>query len=574
MAMHIHSSFSEQNGSMHGQLYQAQQNGVDVLWWTDHDYRMSAHKFRQAVHFDSLTDEKENGRPWTWRPERIGSLTSDSGGGIVSAPASPLDSHAPASLRVSAHSVGSPPASFQFFADSHPADWNYQTNVTGQTLRIEVFPVQIGPDAYLELRIATSWHPAAGGRPAGTYELSYRFGGSGKADSRVPAGLLGVVTIPVTQGQWNSAAITPAADIAALWPDLDSRDFATWQIRLGATSRSGAVAAGNFDYLRFTRTNTSGQVPLQTQRDMAAAYAATFPGVAQRQGLEVSWQRHLNWFGGSVELPNYAGVPRSSDSYVTSLVNLVHSRGGVASYNHPFGASMGPPLPSAQQDAVRAKVATAMLQSGAYGMDMLEVGYRRRSRIDLRRHLSLWDVCSRNALFLTGNGTSDDHEGTDWVNRTNNFLTFAWATSTAEADLLAAMRGGRLYAGTIDGFRGALDLLVDGTCPMGSVSVSQLPRRNLRVIGNGIPTGGGVRVAQGFVDYAGASRPSDNTVTIGTLSEGDLATGSADLLVDTSVSSFVRAEVQDAAGNVVGVSNPAWLLRDVPPGGVPPARSC
>src|SRR5689334_25123774 len=37
MAMHVHSSFSEQDGSMDSQLFQATKNSMDVLWWTDHD---------------------------------------------------------------------------------------------------------------------------------------------------------------------------------------------------------------------------------------------------------------------------------------------------------------------------------------------------------------------------------------------------------------------------------------------------------------------------------------------------------------------------------------------------------
>jgi hypothetical protein len=50
MAMHVHSSFSEQDGSMDGQLYQAMANSVDVLWWTDHDTRMDGIGYRKQVH--------------------------------------------------------------------------------------------------------------------------------------------------------------------------------------------------------------------------------------------------------------------------------------------------------------------------------------------------------------------------------------------------------------------------------------------------------------------------------------------------------------------------------------------
>ena len=61
MAMHVHSSFSEQDGSMDSQLFQATKNSVDVLWWTDHDTRMDGIGYRQVVHFTSLT--KESGCP-------------------------------------------------------------------------------------------------------------------------------------------------------------------------------------------------------------------------------------------------------------------------------------------------------------------------------------------------------------------------------------------------------------------------------------------------------------------------------------------------------------------------------
>ena len=73
MAMHVHSSFIEGMASMATHLAQATNNGVDVIWWTDHDWRMAARCYRNVVHFDSLTAEREYGRPWTWTPRRTGS---------------------------------------------------------------------------------------------------------------------------------------------------------------------------------------------------------------------------------------------------------------------------------------------------------------------------------------------------------------------------------------------------------------------------------------------------------------------------------------------------------------------
>jgi hypothetical protein len=98
MAMHIHSSFSEKYGSMDGQLFEAARNNVDVIWWTDHDTKMSGITDKNVVHFTSLTNETTDGTPWQWQQKRVGSLTSASAGGIVSSPASPRDTIAQGSL--------------------------------------------------------------------------------------------------------------------------------------------------------------------------------------------------------------------------------------------------------------------------------------------------------------------------------------------------------------------------------------------------------------------------------------------------------------------------------------------
>lgn len=45
------------------------------------------------------------------------------------------------------------------------------------------------------------------------------------------------------------------------------------------------------------------------------------------------------------------------------------------------------------------------------------------------------------------------------------------------------------------------------------------------------------------------------------------------MTVDNRKASFVRTQVLDAAGAVVGLSNPAWLLQRQPPGGVPKPRA-
>ena len=573
MAMHVHSSFSEGTGSMSSHLDQAQKNGVKVVWWTDHDFRMSGLGYRKVVHFTSLTQEQGDGAAWDWLKRTSGPIAASSDGRIVQTPASPKDTVAAGSLSLTAQSTSSAWASYGFFAESHPAGWNYHNSMYGQTLKIEVRPTSIGSNAYLELLVGSSYHPASQGRPAGKYTVSYRFGGPGAPGTRVVNGLLGIVYVAATPNQWNSIAVTPSEDIAALWPDLDHRDFACNALTLNAVS-AGPVASGYFDYLRFNRAYTSGDVPLDIQQSIKAGYVTKYPKVKQRNALEMGqFLPHVNWFGGDLSLPDYAGVTRSSHlEFMKAQIQNVHAAGGLASYNHPYGYTSTPALPQATQDAARADLATTFLQNKVIGCDIIEVGYKLRSGMDLAHHVSLWDILSRNALFITGNGVSDDHAGSNWASLGNNWTTSAWAATRSEQDLLAAMKAGRAWTGSLSGFKGELDLLADSVCPMGSVSVSSLSQRQLQVIATNLPAGGNLRVIRGTVDYAGTASPTPNTTVVATYSPGDFATGSVSLPIDTTKSRFVRTEVRNSAGTTVAVSNPVWLLREVPPGGIPSAR--
>jgi hypothetical protein len=256
-------------------------------------------------------------------------------------------------------------------------------------------------------------------------------------------------------------------------------------------------------------------------------------------------------------------------------VATIRESGGIASYNHMFGAAGvgSPALPVADQETRRRAVAGELITERVYGADVLEVGYPLRGRVTLDRHLAVWDACSRNGIFATGNGVSDNHTGRDWRAETLNFLTWAWAAGKESADLVAALRSGRCYFGDMRRFAGALDLVVDGACPMGSASVSELPVRELAVYASGVPSDGSVRLVQGVVDYAGASRPDPST-SVWSYPASEFAAGARLVTLDTTVSSFVRVEVVDGAGVLVAGSNPVWLLRSAPDGGIPAARAC
>ena len=575
MAMHIHSSFSEQNGSMDGHLFQAAKNAVDVLWWTDHDHRMDGIGYRNVTHFTSFSEKGASGQggAWNWTLAESGPNTSASTGGIVSTPCSPHDPVKGGALHLVAKSISTTPAKYGYFADCHPAGWNYRDNLTGQSLLIDVFLSSGWSNGYLELLVTTSFHPASGSRPAGNYTLSYRFIPGGTT-SRVANGNNGVIKIPITS-TWQTVTLSPSSDIAKLWPDLDYRDFAMWELNLSAVS-TGDKVQGYFDYLRFKRT-ISGQALFSQQAAMQAALASKYPGVAQRQGLEVSLLLpHLNWFGPNVTVPSYSGITYSNyQAYLrNTVIPQIHATGGLASFNHPYGYDSPPELPQSQQDTMLSQTASTLLANKVLGADLLEVGYKLRQGVNVNHHIALWDVLSRNALFLTGNGVSDDHAGTNWYGIGNNWVTSVWAASTGMPDLLASLVAGRSWCGSLSKFRGSLDLLVDGSVPMGAVSISSVTSRQLTAKATGLPSGAVLQVLQGAVDYAGQNALTANTKLIGSYTATQLASGQISQAVDTSADSFLRTQViSSTSGAIIATSNPVWLLRKPPPNGIPAPRS-
>ena len=142
MAMHIHTSASEQSGSVESHLFQAASNAVDVCWFSDHDSRMDGRSYRKTVHFTSLTHEQPatgEGGKWAWTAQESGPLkTSASGGGIVTNPCSPNDPVAGGALRVAAQSTSTVAATFGYWANSKPGGWSYHDNLTGQSLVIDI----------------------------------------------------------------------------------------------------------------------------------------------------------------------------------------------------------------------------------------------------------------------------------------------------------------------------------------------------------------------------------------------------------------------------------------------------
>jgi len=567
LGMHLHASTSEGVGSMRSQLAQAAANGFDVAWFTEHDWRRRRLLFRPSFSFHP--GEVVLGGTWTLPavpPD--GSADGSSGGQVVSTPTTPNDRSAnPASLRLRATSTGSSPATVGHRVSSEGTSRaNYRSRITGRTVSVDVLPSSTGPDAWAQVLFRLSHHPASGDRPDGVCSIVYRLRPDVTSRTVSRDGTTGIVDVPVTAGRWQTLTFDLTADAGRVWHDMDPRDNSLGDIQFLAVSRRQAPAEVFFGFLRFDEQ--AGYDAVGVERDLLAAYADDVPHVLGLIGTEISLGPHLNQFGGPQKPYDYGVLTSLADKpgdIRGSIVDFIHAQGGLASINHPFK----PADSSLTGDAEG--IAHDLLSIGAGGADILEVGYGHKGGATLPDHLDVWDTLSRNGIFLTGNGVSDDHSGQDWASQENRFYTAAWSAARDEPGLLGALSRGRAYVGYLGAFGGTIDMAVDSDIPMGAVAVGGGSSRTVRIDVTGLPPGGAVQVVRGAVDYAGLSTPRPDTKVLASKGAGDLQK-SAEVPLDAGDDCFVRLQVVRADGAVVAFGQPTWLLRNAPPHGVPAGR--
>ena len=172
MAMHIHSSFSEGIASMDAHLYQARRLGVDVVWWTEHDFRKLAHGYRTAVGFDGPQRARRvTGTSTGTRSRRAGRhraalvrdepANPDETGGKMQVVAAAGEAGSMGDTRRSTLARRTP--------STRPATATPRSNSTSSRS-------SSGTDARVVVEIVSSYRPASAGRPAGQYRIQYRLG--------------------------------------------------------------------------------------------------------------------------------------------------------------------------------------------------------------------------------------------------------------------------------------------------------------------------------------------------------------------------------------------------------------
>ena len=227
-------------------------------------------------------------------------------------------------------------------------------------------------------------------------------------------------------------------------------------------------------------------------------------------------------------------------------MDWAHRHGGIVSLNHYFGTSftmISHRFPRSRE-AFDASVAR-LIEQRAFGVDLLEVGYRSRGH-GLDAFLEMWDRLSAAGIRLVGIGTSDSHDAqTGWTSGPNNFVTWIYARSVAEGDLIDGLRAGRAFFGDPTRFDGALDLVTAEGGRMGDVLRVAPGAQDVEVRADGLRPGQTVRVLRDGAEIG--QHPSAG---------GSLRVHET---LDVLVPTFVRVEVLEA-GEVVAASNPIHFV--------------
>ncbi len=574
--LHVHGSFSEGIGSIDSHSHEASDVAVDVIWWSDHDFRLATYGHASTFGFESWTEPMppqpettQHRRRRLARKRLVPAAHNESLRGEAELVAGDAR-EGERSLRL--RLVGESPA-FESYRFTLAADRNlFKRPLASEvTLLLSVFPEQIGPDARIAIDVGLSEHPPREALPFAPYRVRYLLDPGGGEPTR--DGVTFVVPVAVRQGEWNDLALPVSRDAVRGFPFIHGEDNSLASVSLAVEARGGHEVRARFDDFRIEQ-ELSGPAAFARQASLIDAVARDYPNVKQLQGIEISWMSsHLNEFSVDTKLLDYDALradvetsPAPGDEgkslrerFTRRAVEQVHARGGLVSYNHMFGAM----LPGAAPKLTREEVLENLLANRVFGADILEVGYRERGGRTLDDHLWVWDRLAEHGLFLVGTGVSDSHGGPRqrWRKSENNFVSWIYARSPSKADLLEGLRAGRVYFGDRVLFDGTLDLTTERGARMGQIVLSDRPNDEVRVTIDGLEPGDVVRVV------VSGERVASSAVA-GSRYDQRIPVTLADSLPTT-----VRVRVDGADGGPKVLSNPITFVRSAPPPGLPAARA-
>jgi hypothetical protein len=551
--MHVHASMSEGAGSWRAANVHAKKIGLDVLWWSDHDWRMSYHTYNRAFGFEG--PELSTIVPTYYEPGTdLNAAAGNPAMAITLAPHAGNGAVNAAIARTTMERAVEGSRSFEVAAAAAAPGWQrclYEIDATRRTMKRSLaskvtlsFAVfaDVGADGMAAVRVDLSQQPPDM-KPGAIYYVLTRvsdadLGALEDAQTKF-------VRVPYEPGAWNRVRVDVTRDAERL--QLGGIDNAMVAVSFGVLTK-GPLARAFFDDYRIDH-QLQGEALRDEARAMAARYQKEY-GVINYIGQELSFDAHMNPLGDRVPMIDHVKHPAGLNARETS--DFVHANGGVLSLNHIFGTNAPPagfdpkdPESVRRLEDLRIRELT---DNRVYGADILEVGYPTRV-LPMKSFLRVWDALSSAGIDVVGNGISDTHGSVaGWYNG-NNFISWVWAHSASVADIVDGFRRGDVYFGDPVQFKGGvLTLTTDDGHRMGSVVITSKPEHRVTVKLAGLPAGARVRIVTN--GQAGAEE------TPGT------ASFEKQVRVSTSAPAFVRAEAFTAEGRPLVFSNPIYFRTD------------
>jgi hypothetical protein len=561
--LHVHGSFSEGEGSIDSHSWEARDVGCDVVWWSDHDFRLTTYQHVTRFGFEGPMEPLGRNESWAPRLKR-----NVAGRKLLEVITRPED----AELRFVRSPVQEGEQSLFLALDGK--ENGFQTELlclsaerflvrrslaSGVTVRLAVQPQSSGPDTRILVEAELSEHAPREGLGIAPVFVRYLLGEEGppRRDGQVY-----LVPVPLELGRWNDVALPVTADAVRGFPASPGEDNALYRLAFGLQARRGGRAAAYFDDLRIEQER-AGPVMYARQGELIREVGALYPGLGELQGIEISYgSRHLNVFCEEPVIPDYdriaeeiAAANPESEAFderafraavIERVVAEVHRLGGLVSYNHPFGTT----YEENEKPRTNEEQFKILMRNKAEGADILEVGYRDRGGAKLDDHLWLWDQAALAGLRLVGTGVSDSHGGAEnrWRGTPNNFVSWIWAAKPDKKSLIEGLRKGRVFFGDLERFDGELDLVTASGERMGATVQTAEATARVQLIARGLEAGERVVVVES----------GKRTSTFP--AEGAEFERWLELELPPAGPAFVRFEVHDDTGPIA-LSNPIHFLR-------------
>jgi FlgD Ig-like domain len=585
-ALHMHGSMSEQFGSWEWHLWNADHAGVDVVWWTDHDWRLTNWRHQTQYDFESMwwwaagnrwvePDDAFAGADRFWVPEIYPSTF------LFTSISDTLAYEGNRSMRLEATGTpGSPDFEGEYYGQVSEELHNMNSLAKRVRLQFAVFPENLDPaETKFVVRAELSDHPE------GTHILRYVLGDmEGEGAHSMP--------LAFTPGTWNTYEVDITADAIANFTtggadSVRAEDNVLGLVSIGLETQNGADAVVFFDdYHIVVDQSLQGPALLDRGREAGAYYKTVYPSVDSYFGTEISrWkaQPHLNGYTPNGTMVDYTGYGYADTLYYA--IDQIHDQGGAVSLNH-FMGTFYVARDSLSQESWLSFSKTQLLLTRALGVDMLETGYRSRGGMELRHHLSLWDTALANGIWVTGTGVTDSHGrgqhqldgwgpsewGTPFL---NNFVTWFFTETFDETGFLRAMKSGRAVFGDPYRWNGSMDMATADGFRMGQVVWTDRDSHDLSIEITDVPPGARIHLKQGEVrDNQGTSYPNVNWLRDEELT-GSVVGGvfTDTVTLDTTVPSFARLELRNSADDEMAFSNPVAFVRQIPTHGIPPEKT-